>query len=63
MTLKQDPRCYTNVCVGGLWYHYDHCSTRAYVLRGGATPEVTLEREPRTEEELVNMLQSMTPPV
>lgn len=31
MELKQDPRCYTDVCVGGKWFHYDHCGTKAYM--------------------------------
>ncbi|WED29227.1 hypothetical protein L3V77_17505 [Vibrio sp. DW001] len=61
MELKQDPRCYTDVCVNGLWYHYDHCGIKAYVLRGGASPEIMLEREPKTENELVLMLKNMTP--
>lgn len=61
MELKQDPRCYTDVCVNGLWYHYDHCGTKAYILRGGAAPEVELEREPRTEDELISLLEKLTP--
>lgn len=61
MELEQDPRCYTDVCVNGLWYHYDHCGTKAYVLRGGASPEVVLEKEPKTEDELISMLENLTP--
>lgn len=56
MDLKQDPRCYTDVCVEGRWYHYDHCGTKAYMLWGGAAPQVDLGREPKTEEELVELL-------
>jgi hypothetical protein len=59
MELKQDPRCYTDVCVNGLWYHYDHCSTKAYVLRGGASPEINLDTEPKTESELISMLEDL----
>ncbi|NTJ36892.1 hypothetical protein HQK29_01545 [Vibrio vulnificus] len=33
MELKQDPRCYTDVCIEGKWYHYDHCGTTAYMLK------------------------------
>jgi len=61
MELKKDPKCYTDVCVNGFWYHHDHGSTKAYVLRGGASPEVLLEREPNTEDELVSMLRNLTP--
>jgi hypothetical protein len=59
MELKQDPKCYTDVCVNGLWYHYDHCSTKAYVLRGGASPEINLDTEPKTESELISMLEDL----
>ncbi|WP_306302213.1 hypothetical protein [Shewanella marina] len=37
MELKQDPRCYSDVCVNGKWFHYDHCTTNAYMLKGGAS--------------------------
>ena len=60
MELKKDPRCYTDVCVDGLWYHYDHCSTKAYILRGGASPEVELTKEPQTESELIVMLKNLS---
>lgn len=62
MELKKCPRCYTDVCVNGLWYHYDHLGTTAYCLRGGTSPEVQLEHVPQTEEELISMLESITPP-
>ncbi|MFA0411157.1 hypothetical protein AB4505_23650 [Vibrio splendidus] len=57
MELKQDPRCYTDVCVDGKWFHYDHCGTLAYMLKGGASAVIELAREPATEGELVEMLQ------
>lgn len=57
MELKQDPRCYTDVCIDGLWYHYDHCGTTAYTLSGGASPQIQLAPEPKTEEELIELLQ------
>ncbi|MEZ8776676.1 hypothetical protein AB6D85_03585 [Vibrio splendidus] len=57
MELKQDPRCYTDVCVDGKWFHYDHCGNRAYMLKGGASAVIELAREPATEGELVEMLQ------
>ncbi|MEZ9914138.1 hypothetical protein BCS93_11790 [Vibrio breoganii] len=59
MELKQDPRCYTDVCVNGLWYHYDHCGTKAYVLKGGTSPSVDFHKEPKTEDELVDMIKAL----
>ncbi|MCF7502241.1 MULTISPECIES: hypothetical protein [Vibrio] len=59
MELKQDPRCYTDVCVGGKWFHYDHCGTKAYMLKGGSSAVIELAREPATEGELVEMLQGV----
>ncbi|MGC9403713.1 hypothetical protein [Vibrio genomosp. F10] len=59
MELKQDPRCYTDVCVDGYWYHYDHCTTRAYVLKGGSSPELILSKEPKTEAELISLLKGI----
>lgn len=56
MELKRDPRCYTDVCIDGKWYHYDHCSTHVYMLMGGAAPSLQLAHEPGSEEELVEML-------
>ncbi|MGE6225404.1 hypothetical protein D3C76_1457650 [compost metagenome] len=60
MELKKDPRCYTDVCIDGKWYHYDHCSTHAYMLMGGAAPSLQLACEPGSEEELIAMLQQLT---
>lgn len=59
MELKQDPRCYTDVCVYGKWFHYDHCGTQAYMLKGGASAVIELTKEPTTEGELVEMLQGI----
>lgn len=60
MNLIRDPRCYTDVCIDGVWFHYDHCSTKAYKLSGGNSPYVDLAREPQTEEELVELLKAKT---
>ena len=60
MELIKDPRCYTDVCVDGLWYHYDHCGTKAYILRGGAAPQVELAREPQTEDELIALIKDIS---
>ncbi|MFQ1828073.1 hypothetical protein ACK38R_18555 [Aeromonas veronii] len=59
MELKRDPRCYTDVCIDGKWYHYDHCSTNVYMLMGGAAPCLQLAYEPSSEEELIEMLQQL----
>ncbi|MCF8778368.1 hypothetical protein LZU85_06105 [Vibrio sp. IRLE0018] len=56
MELKQDPSCYTDVCIDGKWYHYDHCGTTAYMLKGGSSEEIKLSREPSTENELIELL-------
>lgn len=56
MELKQDPRCYTDVCLEGKWYHYDHCGTTAYMLKGGSPEEIELANEPATESELIELL-------
>ncbi|WED22173.1 hypothetical protein L3Q72_01770 [Vibrio sp. JC009] len=58
MDLKQDPRCYTDVCIDGRWYHYDHCGKKAYMLWGGSAPQLELEREPKTEDELIELLKN-----
>ncbi|PSW21882.1 hypothetical protein C9I98_01035 [Photobacterium sanctipauli] len=60
MDLKQDPRCYTDVCINGKWYHYDHCGTTVYQLKGGASPYYELNKEPKTEAELIAMLESFS---
>ncbi|CAH7133853.1 conserved hypothetical protein [Vibrio chagasii] len=59
MELKQDPKCYTDVCVDGKWFHYDHCGTQAYMLKGGSSAVIELAKEPSTEGELVEMLQGI----
>ncbi|MFA0642470.1 hypothetical protein AB4605_14595 [Vibrio cyclitrophicus] len=59
MELKQDPRCYTDVCVSGKWFHYAHCGTQAYMLKGGSSAVIELSKEPTTEGELVEMLQGI----
>lgn len=56
MELKQDPRCYSDVCVNGKWFHYDHCTTNAYMLKGGASPLFELAKMPTTENELIDLL-------
>ncbi|PSU50158.1 hypothetical protein C9J12_05320 [Photobacterium frigidiphilum] len=56
MKLIQDTRCYTDVCVNGKWFHHDHCTTTAYMLKGGASSNIELAKMPTTESELVDLL-------
>ena len=37
MELIRNPKCYTDVCIDGTWYHYDHCGSTVYSLAGGHT--------------------------
>lgn len=46
-------------CVSGKWFHYDHCGTQAYMLKGGSSAVIELSKEPTTEGELVEMLQGI----
>lgn len=57
MELLRNPKCYTDVCIDGTWYHYDHCGSTVYSLSGGAGPELDLAREPATENELIDLIQ------
>ena len=59
MELERDPRCYTDLCIDGKWNDNDHCSTHVYMLMGGAAPSLELTHEPRSEEELIEMLQQL----
>ncbi|PMH44569.1 hypothetical protein BCU68_03460 [Vibrio sp. 10N.286.49.B3] len=59
MELIQDARCYTDVCVKGKWFHYDHCTTNAYMLNGGESSNIELAKMPSTENELVDLLSDM----
>ncbi|MGF1749106.1 MULTISPECIES: hypothetical protein [Vibrio] len=59
MELKQDPRCYTDVCINGKWFHHDHCTTRAYMLKGGSSACIELAKMPKTENELVDLLNDL----
>lgn len=59
MELKQDPKCYTDVCINGKWFHHDHCTTTVYMLKGGASPSIELAKMPTTENELVEMINNI----
>ncbi|MBR9727033.1 hypothetical protein ACFOD0_00410 [Shewanella intestini] len=58
MELKQCPKCYTDICVNGKWFHHDHLTTNAYMLNGSEPINVELAKVPTTENELINMLNS-----
>lgn len=61
MTLLRNPKCYTDVCINGKWYHYDHCGTTVYMLKGGASAEFALDSEPLTEDELIDKIKQISP--
>lgn len=56
MELLKDPRCYTDVCLGGKWFHYDHCTPNVYMLKGGDPLYVELAKIPETESELIDLI-------
>ncbi|MGF1902264.1 hypothetical protein [Aliivibrio sifiae] len=60
MTLLRNPKCYTDVCIDGKWYHYDHCGTTVYMLKGGTSAEFNLGSEPLTEGELIDQIKQLT---
>lgn len=59
MTLLRNPKCYTDVCINGKWFHYDHCGTTVYMLKGGASAEFNLDSEPVTEGDLINQIKQL----
>jgi hypothetical protein len=50
MKLLMQPKCYTDICLHGKWFHHDHGSTSAYML--GSREIFELEMMPTTDEEL-----------
>ena len=50
MKLLMEPKCYTDICLHGKWFHYDHGGTRAYML--GSREIFELGMMPTTDEEL-----------
>lgn len=46
------PNCYTDLCVNGKWFHYDHGESSVFMLNGSEPLTFELERQPATEEEL-----------
>lgn len=56
MELKPCEKCYTDVCLDGKWYHHDHLTDKAYMLKGGGSQSFNLAKVPSTEDELVELL-------
>lgn len=54
------PNCYTDICVNGKWFHYDHGDTSAYMLNGGSPITFDLGGKPTTEAELEEYLTIIT---
>ncbi|QYJ85147.1 hypothetical protein K0I73_13075 [Shewanella mesophila] len=50
------PNCYTDLCVNGKWFHYDHGESSVFMLNGSEPLTFELERQPATEEELEQRL-------
>lgn len=50
MKLLMQPKCYTDICLHGKWFHHDHGETNAYML--GCHLTFDLGMMPTTEEEL-----------
>jgi hypothetical protein len=50
MKLLMQPKCYTDVCLHGKWFHHDHGETSAYML--GSRLIFDLGMMPTTDEEL-----------
>lgn len=54
------PNCYTDLCVNGKWFHYDHGDTSVFMLNGGSPITFELEGQPTTESELEEYLDTIT---
>ncbi|RTR38370.1 hypothetical protein EKG38_12665 [Shewanella canadensis] len=46
------PNCYTDLCINGKWFHYDHGESSVFMLNGGDPLTFELETLPTTEDEL-----------
>lgn len=56
MELIKDKRCYTDMCLRGKWFHHDHCTATAFMLRGGDPANYLFSKVPETEDELLDLL-------
>nr|WP_237524153.1 hypothetical protein [Shewanella sp. KX20019] len=46
------PNCYTDLCVNGKWFHYDHGASSVFMLNGSKPLSFELNSLPKTEDEL-----------
>ncbi|WP_144212482.1 hypothetical protein [Shewanella donghaensis] len=46
------PNCYTELCINGRWFHYNHDKKSVFMLNGSNPLSFELEIAPTTEEEL-----------
>ncbi len=54
------PNCYTDLCVDGKWFHYDHGDNEVFMLAGACPVTFELASQPATEAELEQHLQEIT---
>ena len=50
------PNCYTDLCVNGKWFHYDHGESSVFMLNGSKPLSFELDSLPKTEDELESHL-------
>lgn len=46
------PNCYTDLCIGGKWFHYEHGEESVFMLNGSSPVTFKLAKLPKTEIEL-----------
>ncbi|QFU23828.1 hypothetical protein FM038_017755 [Shewanella eurypsychrophilus] len=54
------PNCYTDLCINGKWFHYDHGEKSVFMLNGSSPLSFELESLPTTENELELHLTSIS---
>ncbi|GIU41526.1 hypothetical protein TUM4438_06020 [Shewanella sairae] len=54
------PNCYTDLCVNGKWFHYDHGENSVFMLNGSAPVTFELNSLPKTEGELEMHLEAIS---
>lgn len=50
--MELQANCYTDLCVNGKWFHYDHGERSVFMLNGGCPLTFELDSLPTTEAEL-----------
>ncbi|AQS39192.1 hypothetical protein Sps_04077 [Shewanella psychrophila] len=46
------PHCYTDLCINGKWFHYDHGEMSVFMFNGSSPLSFELDAMPTTEGEL-----------